>query len=675
MGGVDFETIGGIAGFLAAVWGVGRLLKTVGMSPVVGEILVGMVLGPKLANFVPLVEMGGSAAGDHRRLQAESGASELSLWVYLGIVGVTLLIAESGLHMDFETIKKVGPSAMGVATLGTTLPIAFAILFMWVLKYDVYPDGLSAGCSLAPTSIGIALKLLAEVKQLNSAMGQTIITSAFLDDIMSLVALAILMDLSKGNLTAWGVARPIVLCIVFIVVTGLGAYHVFPKAVPKLLGLLPPTQVTRSRTRGPREEVHLLLMFAVICVYCYIGSFVGSHLLGAFMGGMSFCKVPRSMMVWTAQMKRLNQWLIRIFFACTVGFSIPIDEMMSLEAFWKGMVLAAVPCILGKLVSGFWLDTRFIVGAAMMGRGEFAYLVAESARTTEYLGGSGDAKQYMLSNKAYASVVWALLTATVSAPFLFKYLLGRRFDHHIDKRATMSGITSPPGAGAGRTSLSFDTSRKANKYWKINICNEANAEPSEKFNINCQQLLLEGLMRHGLDVIGVEMSADNEHDYEVYEVIPLQCDRSIEGQADMFQPDYDILEDKIRREVEAVVAGHRAIEKWDVETQFEHLDGGPTSSLQLHNISFRNDPEYVKKVLTEYETSPTMHRVTSKDTGATPMMVALTIKEGENEGTDSPRPLQNGSRNGSSRGSSRSGSRNTSKTNLANGVNASDDNA
>ena len=105
MGGVDFETIGGIAGFLAAVWGVGRLLKTVGMSPVVGEILVGMVLGPKLANFVPLVEMGGSAAGDHRRLQAESGASELSLWVYLGIVGVTLLIAESGLHMDFETIK------------------------------------------------------------------------------------------------------------------------------------------------------------------------------------------------------------------------------------------------------------------------------------------------------------------------------------------------------------------------------------------------------------------------------------------------------------------------------------------------------------------------------------------------------------------------------------------
>ena len=46
-------------------------------------------------------------------------------------------------------------------------------------------DALAAGVSLAPTSIGIALKLLLESEYLETVVGQAIIAAAFFDDILS----------------------------------------------------------------------------------------------------------------------------------------------------------------------------------------------------------------------------------------------------------------------------------------------------------------------------------------------------------------------------------------------------------------------------------------------------------------------------------------------------------
>ena len=475
MGGGDFEVLGRMAAFVGAVWGAGRALRAVGMSPVVGEIVVGMLLGPALADFVPLVSLGpppggadpGGGGGTGRGMLAAGGGAgpaATSLWVYLGQVGVTLLIAESGMHMDFGTIRRVGLGALGVAVLGTLLPLGLGIGVVYALGWPAYPDGLAAGCALAPTSIGIALKLLSEQRQLNTELGQTIVTAAFVDDVFSLVSLAILLDLAGGSLTAWGVAQPVVFSVLFIGVGSALAFFVFPFAVPWLTSAtsLPcrwiapcrwgggaggPGSTPRGATLVPakapgapgldiRDEFLLLLMLALICVYSYVASLIGSHLLGAFVAGMSFCRVPRAMPVWQNQMKRLNAWLIRLFFACTVGFSIPIDQMISWGSFWKGMVIAVAATCFGKVISGVFVGRhRWVVGMAMMGRGEFAYLVAQTALITPFKSfsapaGAGEAGEApagatMLSPNAYTSVVWALLTATVMTPFLFKLLLSR----------------------------------------------------------------------------------------------------------------------------------------------------------------------------------------------------------------------------------------------------------
>eukprot|EP00444_Apocalathium_aciculiferum_P049901 CAMPEP_0183521550 /NCGR_PEP_ID=MMETSP0371-20130417/17753_1 /TAXON_ID=268820 /ORGANISM="Peridinium aciculiferum, Strain PAER-2" /LENGTH=51 /DNA_ID=CAMNT_0025720123 /DNA_START=1 /DNA_END=153 /DNA_ORIENTATION=+ len=42
--------------------------------------------------------------------------------------------------------------------------------------------------------------------------------------------------------------------------------------------------------------------------------------------------------------------MIRIFFACTVAFAIPIGTFFSIYPFLKGSLMGIVPCILAKVL-------------------------------------------------------------------------------------------------------------------------------------------------------------------------------------------------------------------------------------------------------------------------------------------------------------------------------------
>jgi len=122
----------------------------------------------------------------------------------------------------------------------------------------------------------------------------------------------------------------------------------------------------------------------VLLLYGWLGNLVGSHLLGAFLGGLSFCwmKHHAALNLWHSQVKRIAYWLIRLFFGATVAFSIPITKMLAIEPLWKGVILGLGPCIATKVVAGvFTGDDKWVVGFAMVGRGEFAYLVAQTAST------------------------------------------------------------------------------------------------------------------------------------------------------------------------------------------------------------------------------------------------------------------------------------------------------
>ena len=117
------------------------------------------------------------------------------------LCGVFIVIFESGMHLSVQRVfnKEIGPHVLVIASLGTCLPIFLGVLCMYILGSDVYPNALAAGFSLAPTSVGISLTLLSVSKQLNTNLGQIIMSSAFLDDIYSIICLVVMINLAKGD--------------------------------------------------------------------------------------------------------------------------------------------------------------------------------------------------------------------------------------------------------------------------------------------------------------------------------------------------------------------------------------------------------------------------------------------------------------------------------------------
>ena len=226
MAGVSFDLLIGMMFFLIAVWGSGRMFRMVALPAILGEFLAGVLLGPNFLDVVPYASNGecdtiifpndesgsSSAQIDGRMLAGSYGGPPCKanlvwtprwtisdttivgktmhtpdIWSFMGTVGVTLLIMESGMHINFEKVKQIGGQALIVAIVGTTAPLVLGMLLVGALfgQDAMYPDGFAAGCALAPTSVGISIKLLSDAKMLNSMAGQTTLTGTLCHTVLA----------------------------------------------------------------------------------------------------------------------------------------------------------------------------------------------------------------------------------------------------------------------------------------------------------------------------------------------------------------------------------------------------------------------------------------------------------------------------------------------------------
>merc|ERR1719277_2204166 len=143
-----------------------------------------------------------------------------------------------------------------------------------------------------------------------------------------------------------------------------------------------------------RENGILALLFAATFAFVPMCHFLGSsHLLGAFLAGLCFCTDHTIHHVWEHQIKRVLQWMLRVFFAATIGFAIPIKEFANVNVITRGLIYCI--CDVGKVVQGYFarpLNKKefFTVGWSMAAWGEFAFILA----TASYAEGTIDKESF-----------------------------------------------------------------------------------------------------------------------------------------------------------------------------------------------------------------------------------------------------------------------------------------
>jgi Kef-type K+ transport system membrane component KefB len=468
--------------FLCLVWLAGRAAVRVSLPSLVGELVVGALLGPPLADFVPQ-PAAVALAGQCVVLEMSGEKAPLTNLPCVRRLGLILLVVESGLEVQLADVKQVGLRGICIAFAGSVFgPFLVGIGIAKGVGLG-NAEALAVGASLSPTSMGVSVFLFKEARIMNTPLAQLIMSAAVTDDIIGLVLLSEIAALRTPSAAAFVV--PVVSAVAFFVGCGAAAFLLLPRMLAKLLPFIPAAHVETA--------ILGLLGLLVVGLAAALDAGRASYLLGCFLAGLSFASLHSVHGLWAKQVKRVQSWLLRLFFAATVGFVIPIRH------FWTGHVWALALALwcgttAAKALTGVFAKPQSSVGfllvsCAMSVRGEFAFLVANTAFSDGSLG-----------EQTHASVMLAIVISLIVGPAsLRSVLLWRR--RRMDA-ALADAELEAAAAARERAGVPQPMGRRARVYYLLEVrCRERWALMPD---------LLRVLAHSGVEVLDCRTSREGE---------------------------------------------------------------------------------------------------------------------------------------------------------------------
>jgi len=383
-----------------------------------------------LAVFVISVYLGGQLCG---KLQCPALIAEIGLgmlWVASGFfpadhiaplqtvgnAGLMLMVFDGGVNMDIPVLKqKIGRST-AVALSGGWVAMLMCFAIFPMMGYGVM-EGLTVGSALASTGIGFSLVVMKDLDLLQTPMGQLVCAAAMIDDVHSMILLAILNAGAQvvnagGPLDMWSISQPLAAsAILFVFAIGLRM------ALGKAMDMWR-KQNNKSEGEVPFTTAQYVLASVFLAwLMANLANEIGTtYLLGCFLSGVVASQWQPVQAKWTKMSTTSIQWLTRIFFSCTVGMAVPLEAMIAKD--WGVVVVITLVAVVCKMQAGLMSSSPFQkgyavqslqVGCAMVGRGELGFMQMLKAYE---LG--------LVSMNSYIGTIWALLLASCFGPLLFR---------------------------------------------------------------------------------------------------------------------------------------------------------------------------------------------------------------------------------------------------------------
>ena len=402
------------AGFgLALIFGLAAsYLK---MSPLLGYLIAGIVIGPATPGFV----------------------ADIGLSSQLAEIGVMLLMFGVGLHFSFDdlmAVKRIAvPGAIFQITVMTLLGFTVAHYWGWSMIGSVI-----FGLSLSVASTVVLLRVLEAKGLLETANGQIAIGWLVVEDLVMVLALVLVPVIasifgdsaqasnassSSEILKLIGITLAKVMAfIVLMLVVG-------KRVLPKMLWI-----VAKS---GSRELFTLAVIATAIGVAFFSAElFDVSFALGAFFAGMMLGESELS--------KRAGDESLPLRDAFAVLFFVSVGMLFNPEILWQEplkllIVLALI--LVGNMTAGiifvlickYPLSTALTVAVSLAQIGEFSFILA----------GMGLAMN-LIPNEAYSLILAGAILSIAINPFLFNSIepvlvwarkrshLARKLDERLD---------------------------------------------------------------------------------------------------------------------------------------------------------------------------------------------------------------------------------------------------
>ncbi len=383
---------------LAAARLLGEVFRRMKQPALVGELLAGMILGPSLFGFIH---------------------TDKSFDV-LTSVAVFFLMLLAGLEMDLREIKRAGKSAVVISLIAFTLPFLAGSQVASLFGLSTV-QSLFMGLLLSITAVPVSAIVLKEFGILKSKIGNTVITSAVINDILALVVLGIILQLSSNadsqlDLTMIGVS---VLRIASFI--GLVAFCSF--IISKTSSWFPNSIEVFFDKLQSREAVFGILLVLAITVSLFAQNNGLHFIIGTFFAGLIFSKklLPR---------KQADR-AYGIVSGITFGFFAPIFfGFIGIEFNAKSIIdfiplfvaLLAVAIVtkiaggfIGAKITKFSNNDSLAIGTLMNGRGMVELAIAAIGLS------SGILDINLFSIAVAIGFITTILAPVLSRPFITKF--------------------------------------------------------------------------------------------------------------------------------------------------------------------------------------------------------------------------------------------------------------
>jgi len=392
-----------ISAVLLAAYLGGLAIRKIGYPAILGELLIGIILGPGLLGVLELTE---------------------SIHV-LAEIGIILLMVYIGMEIDFHDLRKASWPALLAAFGGFFVPFAlgyFAIVWMGGTPMA----GLFVAIAIGVTSLATKSRILIDLKLLNTRIALVLMAGALISDTLALVIFSGITNFAESSSVNTGALLLIAVKIILF----------FGLTISIGLFVLPRLGRYISRAGIKNSTAYFTLILIVTFGYCELAELAGMHsILGAFMAGL-FIKdnlFPR----------KISKELNKAFFDVSIGFMAPIffvsaGFFVDVTVFQTDLgllVLITFLAIIGKILGTalFYLPSRngwregITIGTGMNGRGAVEIIIAEIGL-----------EMGIIDKTIFSILVFMAIFTTLTVPVLLnwtsKWLRRRGELVYLDKR-------------------------------------------------------------------------------------------------------------------------------------------------------------------------------------------------------------------------------------------------
>ncbi len=387
-----------------------ELMQKIGQPPILGEISVGIFLGPTvLGHYRPHL---------YEALFPTTGPMPIVLDT-VTTLGVVFFLLTAGLEIDLRSIFRQGKSALLVSIFGVAFPFGAGFLAAQVFpQYMGAESGanplifsLFVGTALSISALPVIAKILMDLNLLRTEMGTVIISSAMFDDLVGWILFSFVLGMmhppSGGNIVD-GVKHTVVLVFLFVGITLTFGRWLIDKILPLL-------QAHTTWPGGVLGFIFTLTMAgAAFTEYAGIHAVFGAFVIGIAVGESGHLRQRTS--------QHIHQIVTNVFapfFFASIGLRTNFVANFHLGL---TVTVIGVACV-GKLLGAGWgarlggMDrtSSLAVGLAMNARGAMEIILGILALQAGLI----------RENMFVAMVVMALFTSLISAPAIH-FLIRRR---------------------------------------------------------------------------------------------------------------------------------------------------------------------------------------------------------------------------------------------------------